>query len=75
MVQVTLGQVGMVECRQCGTLTRQATWSKRHTPDGWQTVPVEPTEDMAHKGRNAASILKKWAAMLAAAPRPGGGDD
>lgn len=45
-------------------------------PEGWQLVPVEPTPEMEDQGgiaywsgeSNSESILKVWAAMLAASP-------
>lgn len=49
-----------------------------HVPEGWQLVPVEPTPEMEDQGgiaywsgeSNSESILKVWAAMLAAAKSP-----
>lgn len=43
-------------------------------PEGWQMVPVEPTENMIGHGCGASVMvvseaIKAWAAMLAAAPR------
>ena len=44
-------------------------------PEGWQLVPVEPTENMIEHGCGASvmvvsEVIKAWAAMLAAAPKP-----
>ena len=44
-------------------------------PEGWQLVPVEPTENMIGQGWGASvmvvsEVIKAWAAMLAAAPKP-----
>ncbi|BBQ54013.1 hypothetical protein WP2S18C03_30940 [Aeromonas veronii] len=44
-------------------------------PEGWQLVPVEPTENMIGHGCGASvmvvsEVIKAWAAMLAAAPNP-----
>ena len=44
-------------------------------PEGWQLVPVEPTENMIGHGCGASvmvvsEVIKAWAAMLAAAPKP-----
>lgn len=49
-------------------------------PEGWQLVPVEPTDAMCYDGRQAGStayadpdgiaIVDLWEAMLAAAPKP-----
>jgi len=44
-------------------------------PKGWQLVPVEPTENMIGHGCGASvmvvsEVIKAWAAMLAAAPKP-----
>ena len=42
-------------------------------PEGWQLVPVEPTENMIGHGCGASvmvvsEVIKAWSAMLAAAP-------
>ena len=60
-------------------------WNDRHVPDGWQVVPVEATSSMEDAGREAGSsayadydgirIVDAWEAMLAAAPKLGGGDE
>ena len=49
-------------------------------PEGWQLVPVEPTENMIGHGCGASvmvvsEVIKAWAAMLAAAPTPPRTDD
>ncbi|MDC8803881.1 hypothetical protein PRZ61_10585 [Halomonas pacifica] len=45
------------------------------TPDEpWQTVPVKPTPEMKASCR-VAGKLRVWDDMLAAAPKPGGGDE
>ena len=49
--------------------------SKMVAPEGWQLVPVEPTENMIGHGCGASvmvvsEVIKAWAAMLAAAPKP-----
>lgn len=45
-------------------------------PEGWQLVPIEPTEEMRDEGRemyrNDGDELDIYQAMLAAAPKPGG---
>ena len=46
-------------------------------PEGWQLVPVEPTENMIGHGCGASvmvvsEVIKAWAAMLATAPSPDG---
>ena len=48
-------------------------------PEGWQLVPVEPTENMIGHGCGASvmvvsEVIKAWAAMLAAAPKQQGGE-
>lgn len=51
-------------------------------PEGWQLVPFWPTEAMIAAGNeafwngkdNATSIMGVYRAMLAAAPKPEGGD-
>lgn len=54
-------------------------WNCRHTPDGWQLVPVEPTPSMRRAGQHAKEhdcyIDGIYADLLAAAPKPGGGDE
>ena len=51
-------------------------------PEGWQLVPVEPTEEMCEAGANAPLKVRQaeatwigviYRAMLAAAPKPEGG--
>lgn len=44
-------------------------------PEGWQLVPVEPTENMIGHGCGASvmvvsEVIKAWSAMIAAAPSP-----
>ena len=44
-------------------------------PEGWQLVPVEPTENMIGHGCGASvmvvsEVIRAWAAMLAAAKSP-----
>lgn len=44
-------------------------------PEGWQLVPVEPTESMIGHGCGASvmvvsEVVTAWGAMLAAAPKP-----
>lgn len=49
----------------------------RTTPEGWQLVPVEPTEEMLEAGDfvcaqlcdHGGSMSRIWEAMLSAAPR------
>ncbi|WP_348814313.1 hypothetical protein NFG57_11045 [Halomonas sp. H10-59] len=41
----------------------------------WQCVPVEPTGEMLDAGKASSNIYFKWRDMLAAAPKPGGGDE
>ena len=46
-------------------------------PEGWQLVPVEPTENMIGHGCGASvmvvsEVIKAWASMLATAPSPDG---
>lgn len=48
-----------------------------HVPEGWQLVPVEPTENMIGHGCGASvmvvsEVIKAWSAMLSAAPSPDG---
>ena len=51
----------------------------RTAPDGWQLVPVVPTENMIGHGCGASvmvvsEVIKAWTAMLSAAPKPQGGE-
>ena len=41
-------------------------------PDGWQAVPVEATDEMRRATYDGDSWHAGYAAMLAAAPKPGG---
>ncbi|WP_270809550.1 hypothetical protein [Aeromonas sp. QDB18] len=48
-------------------------------PEGWQLVPVEPTESMIGHGCGASvmvvsEVVMAWRAMLAAAPKHQGGE-
>ncbi|WP_306168798.1 hypothetical protein [Halomonas sp. MMSF_3323] len=50
------------------------------TPDEpWQCVPVEPTREMAESGQIASEagchVEGIYCDMIAAAPKPGGGDE
>lgn len=62
------------------------TWNTRHTPEGWQLVPVEATYEMIRSARGwrecdgREGLLgepdmfdRAYHAMLAAAPKWGGG--
>ncbi|MDU1573217.1 MAG: hypothetical protein E6868_08200 [Pantoea sp.] len=49
----------------------QELLAHRKARDGWQFVPVEPTEEMiAAALKFPAQTRKQYAAMLAAAPKP-----
>ena len=53
--------------------------SKMVAPEGWQLVPVEPTESMIGHGCGASvmvvsEVVTAWGAMLAAAPKHQGGE-
>ena len=53
--------------------------SKMVAPEGWQLVPVEPTESMIGHGCGASvmvvsEVVMAWRAMLAAAPKHQGGE-
>lgn len=41
-------------------------------PEGWRLVPVEPTPAMLVAYMEADGAIKRWKAMLAAAPQPSG---
>ena len=70
----------IVACTDCGGRLETSEeggacgsqWNDRHTPDGWQVVPVEPTEAMLLEGKASSNLYFKWRDMLAAAPKPGG---
>lgn len=61
-------------------------WNTRHTPEGWQMVPAEPTEQMRDAFNQQHSLhynpsgekefrpLHTWKAMLQAAPSPDQGE-
>lgn len=62
------------ECMGCGATAQSVdAWNRRHTPAGWQLVPVEPTAGMM-RALWQAEPLDRHAAMLSAAPRPGGAE-
>ena len=72
-----------IVCDECGaegphSENHAEDWNRRHTPAAWQTVPVEPTEEMKHvadiETPGPMTAWKCWQVMLAAAPRPGGGE-
>ena len=51
--------------------------SKMVAPEGWQLVPVKPTDKMLEKGNNefaydcgSGTLYDAWHAMLNAAPKP-----
>lgn len=68
------------------TVTPLYTHAERPAvPEGWKLVPVEPTKEMLYRaqavnGGNGqkmpkhSTLVKKWKAMLAAAPQPEGGE-
>lgn len=41
-------------------------------PEGWQLVPVEPTEEILRAMRSCVLVESCYRAMLAAAPKPDG---
>lgn len=45
-------------------------WNRRCAPEGWQLVPVIPTEEMLGPSRWARHLVYRQ--MLDAAPKPGG---
>ncbi|KGE78246.1 Lar family restriction alleviation protein [Halomonas salina] len=52
-----------------------AAWNRRHTPEGWQTVPVHATHEMVRCALDRGASFgagAHYAAMLKAAPKPGG---
>lgn len=72
--------------RRCDEIAKAPTLIKRLSladcldsitvPEGWQIVPTLPTVDMRTAGAKATDIgnyspVAVWAAMLAAAPKPG----
>lgn len=83
LVRVTLGQVAMVECRQCGTLTRASTWNTRHTPAGWHRaidealvthhLGVSDPSDSYEDAKRKLGELIDWHVAVATDPRVNGG--
>lgn len=78
----------IVACTDCGCRHESsdehenngASWNSRHTPDGWQCVPVEPSPEMKKagywSGSGDVSVNEEWARcevwkrMLNTAPKP-----
>lgn len=65
------------EERQAGKINFDLLMAAIHktVPEGWQLVPVEPTESMIGHGCGASvmvvsEVVTAWGAMLAAAPKP-----
>lgn len=62
------------ESRGCGVSASPEAWKTRHTPEGWQLVPTEPTGAMQVAGeyakQNGCYPSGIYADMLAAAPSP-----
>ena len=65
------------EEKEAGKISFDLLMAAAHkiAPEGWQLVPVEPTENMIGHGCGASvmvvsEVIKAWAAMLAAAPKP-----
>lgn len=44
--------------------------SRHEVPEGWQLVPVEPTEEILRAIRSCVLVESIYRAMLAAAPKP-----
>lgn len=68
-----------VECPDCNSLDRQFdTHSQSAVPDGWQLVPVDPTESMVDAGASCngstpsayREAIRTYREMLNAAPKP-----
>ncbi|WP_019558530.1 hypothetical protein [Thioalkalivibrio sp. ALE12] len=53
---------------------REGLEQAQTVPSGWQLVPVEPTEQMIEATEDVIDCpVSMYYAMLAAAPKPGGG--
>ena len=69
----------IVELQDALELADEAVRAKQQAvPEGWQLVPVEPTEAMISEVIDAGSfdeddVTYFWDSMLAAAPKPCGG--
>ena len=79
-IQIVQSIVSSIDSVLAGKLPDHiADVSKMVAPEGWQLVPVEPTESMIGHGCGASvmvvsEVVMAWRAMLAAAPKHQGGE-
>lgn len=79
-IQIVQSIVSSIDAVLTGKLPDHiADVSKMVAPEGWQLVPVEPTESMIGHGCGASvmvvsEVVMAWRAMLAAAPKHQGGE-
>lgn len=76
-IQIVQSIVSSIDSVLAGKINFDLLMAAVHkiAPEGWQLVPVEPTENMIGHGCGASvmvvsEVIKAWAAMLAAAPNP-----
>ncbi|MFQ2612741.1 hypothetical protein ACK3ZS_18335 [Aeromonas caviae] len=76
-IQIVQSIVSSIDSVLAGKINFDLLMAAVHkiAPEGWQLVPVEPTENMIGHGCGASvmvvsEVIKAWAAMLAAAPKP-----
>lgn len=80
-IQIVQSIVSSIDSVLAGKINFDLLMAAVHkiAPEGWQLVPVEPTENMIGHGCGASvmvvsEVIKAWAAMLAAAPKHQGGE-
>lgn len=66
-----------IDAALAGNLPSHADQPLAMVPEGWQLVPVKPTDKMLEKGNNefaydcgSGTLYEAWHAMLNAAPKP-----
>lgn len=76
-IQIVQSIVSSIDSVLAGKINFDLLMAAVHkiAPEGWQLVPVEPTENMIGHGCGASvmvvsEVIKAWAAMLAATPKP-----
>ena len=77
-IQIVQSIVSSIDSVLAGKINFDLLMAAVHkiAPEGWQLVPVEPTENMIGHGCGASvmvvsEVIRAWAAMLAAAKSPG----
>ena len=76
-IQIVQSIVSSIDSVLAGKINFDLLMAAVHkiAPEGWQLVPVEPTENMIGHGCGASvmvvsEVIKAWSAMFAAAPSP-----